>query len=138
MFHEHTPSRPRALLTALGLSLTILISGCINDSGGGFSAPGGDESGSSGTSGNGQVTLSWERPESREDGTTFMASEVDTYEVAYGSSSGDYTETLETSNTSARINSLPVGETYYFTVRIRDTNGLTSDYAPEVQAEVND
>ena len=140
MFREHTPSNSfppsRPLFAAIGISLTILLSGCIDGSGDGFSSPG-DDSGSHGTTGNGEVALNWERPETREDGTTFMASEVEHYEVAYGSSSGDYTETLKTANTSVRINSLPVGETYYFTVRIRDTSGLTSEYAPEESAEVD-
>ncbi|QIT56350.1 fibronectin type III domain-containing protein [Aquisalimonas sp. 2447] len=133
-------SRTRSGLAAVGVSLSLILGGCI-DNGGGFDNPGNGDSahsyGGASGSGDGEVTLSWERPTSREDGTTFMASEVDHYEIAYGSSSDDYTETFETANTSARINSLPTGESYYFTVRVRDTSGLISEFAPEISATVD-
>jgi len=138
--HANAFSRTHAVFAALGISLTLLLSGCI-DNGDGFSSPGSSDSGTgsgfAGATGSGEVALSWEPPDSRDDGTPLMASEVDKYKVAYGTTSGDYPETLETSGTSARINSLPTGETYYFTVRVQDHNGLTSEYAPEVSVEVN-
>ena len=86
----------------------------------------------------GEVTLSWEPPESREDGSDFMATEVDYYEVAYGPEPGEYAQTFETINTSATINSLNNGDTYYFTVRVHDDGGLTSEYATEVSKTIND
>ena len=66
-----------------------------------------------------------------------MASEVGYYEVAYGPEPGDCAQTFETIDTSATINSLNTGDTYYFTVRVTDSGGLTSEYPTEVSTTIN-
>lgn len=95
-------------------------------------ADNGDGDKDSGSDSSGEVTLSWHAPQTREDGTAFLESEVSHYEVAYGKESGEYTEVIEDlRNDSTRINSLTSGEEYYFTVRVFDQNGLVSEFSEE-------
>lgn len=81
------------------------------------------------------VTISFERPETRQDGSVLMASEIDRYEVFYGATSGDYEESFDTLNTSTEVASLDQG-TYYFAVKVYDTDGLASEFSEEVSTIV--
>ena len=133
----------RRLFAPLVLGLAVLLAGCISDSGDGSSdSLIGDGSSDStiggGSDSSGSVSLSWEPPEAREDGSDFEPSEVDYYEVAYGTESGNLTETVSgLINTSTEVNSLVPGENYHFAVRVVDNNGLRSAYSNEKVSEAN-
>lgn len=48
---------------------------------------------------------------------------ADSYDVSYGTSSGNYTETLANSNSPLSLNDLVHGTTYYFMVKAKNTLG---------------
>lgn len=129
---------PRPLRPLLVLGLAVLLAGCIEGSDGGSSDSligGGSGSGSNGSA---SVSLSWTPPTTREDGSEFGPDEVNYYEVAYGSESGNLTETVSNViNTSTEVNSLAPGETYHFAVRVVDNNGLRSAYSNEKTVEAD-
>lgn len=76
----------------------------------------------------GTATLSWTAPLTRVDGSSISLSEIQSYEILYGSSpeSLSNTITVDGSQTSAEITGLSPG-TWYFAIRVIDTNGLTSE-----------
>ena len=76
----------------------------------------------------GSATLSWTAPLTRVDGSAISLSEIQSYEILYGSSpdSLSNTVTVDGSQTSAKITGLNPGP-WYFSIRVIDTNGLTSD-----------
>ena len=82
------------------------------------------------------VALEWNRPREREDGSTLRASDVDRYELHYGQASGHYTHMEQTTSTSIELSDLDGGSTYYFAVRVYDTNGLASEFSGEVSESV--
>ena len=73
------------------------------------------------------VTLSWTAPLARVDGSSISLSEIQSYEILYGSSpdSLSNTVTVDGSQTSAQVTGLSPG-TWYFAIRVIDTDGLTS------------
>jgi hypothetical protein len=82
----------------------------------------------------GSVNLSWTAPVARTDGSLLAMSEITGYTVYYGTSKGNYPDSLSINNrsaTSATISNLPVG-TYYLVVTIRDTGGRESGYSSMV------
>lgn len=136
MFKLAFPSAQR-LMALLVLATVVLLGGCI--SGGGSGGGSGDSArGVADTSG--EVTLSWEPPETREDGAVFSPSEVDEYQVRYRREGGDYAfvdSPPEITNNTVSVNSLTPGEKYYFQVRVVDSNGLASNFSDEVSTVVN-
>jgi hypothetical protein len=57
------------------------------------------------------------------------------YKVMYGSSPGQYSQTLSVpvpTMTSVVIESLEAGRTWYFTVKSLNTSGVESDFSNEV------
>ncbi|MBY6070334.1 fibronectin type III domain-containing protein [Marinobacter salsuginis] len=76
----------------------------------------------------GTATLSWTAPLTRVDGSSISLSEIQSYEILYGSSpeSLSNTITVDGSQTSAEITGLSPG-TWYFAIRVIDTDGLTSE-----------
>ena len=76
----------------------------------------------------GSASLSWTPPVARADGSALAMSEIARYTVRYGTSAGNYPNSVNInggSSTSATIGNLPVG-TYYMTVTTGDTNGRES------------
>jgi len=76
----------------------------------------------------GSLSLSWTAPVARADGTALSLSEIAGYTVYYGTSAGDYSNSIDVngvSSTSVTITSLPVG-TYYVVATTRDLNGRES------------
>lgn len=60
--------------------------------------------------------------------------DLDVYEVHYGTSSGDYTEVLDAGReTSALLNGLENGTTYYIAVTATNSSGLRSAYSLEAE-----
>lgn len=117
-----------------------MASGCVSPSGGGGDGGGDGSSGNddSETSTSADITVSWEPPETREDGSDFLASSVESYELAYGTESGSYETHIEDiRNTSVTVDQLDNGETYHFVVRVHDSDGLVSDYSRELSVVAN-
>ncbi len=76
------------------------------------------------------VTLTWDAPTTNADGTPLT--DLAGYKVYYGTSSRDYTKTIDVGNTTTyQITGLS-GGTYYFAVTAYDTSGNESDYSEEV------
>jgi hypothetical protein len=93
----------------------------------------GGGSGSS-TSSSNSATLSWEAPTTNADGTPLT--DLGGYKVYYGTSSGNYTVSLDVGNvTTYKIDNLTPG-TYYFAVTAYDTSGNESGYSNEVSKTI--
>lgn len=130
-----TRSRASLYMVVCGAALTM-ASGCVSVEMGGSSDDSSDGDGNTTTSAD--VRVSWNPPETREDGSDFMASSVEDYELAYGTDSGSYETRIDNiRNTSITIDQLDNGETYYFVVRVRDSDGLVSDYSEELAVVAN-
>ncbi|MEP0002479.1 MULTISPECIES: PA14 domain-containing protein [Marinobacter] len=83
------------------------------------------------------ATLTWTAPLTRVDGSSIALSEIDSYEIVYGSSPTDLSNTVSVdgAETSAEIGGLATG-TWYFSIRVMDTNGLASANSEIVSKEV--
>ncbi len=106
------------------ISLIILTSFFLSGCG-----AGGSSSGSSGGSSGKSVTISWDAPGTNEDGTPLT--DLVGYNVYYGPSPGNYTQTIDIGNYTTVSIDLPSG-TYYFVVTAYDTSGNESSYSNEV------
>lgn len=77
------------------------------------------------------ITLSWVPPLSNEDGTTLT--DLAGYKIYYGTSSGDYMNSIDAGNLKTyQISGLLERLTYYFTVTAYDTSGNESMSSNEV------
>jgi len=74
------------------------------------------------------VTVSWTAPLTRVDGSSIALSEIQSYQILYGESPDSLTNTItvDGSETSAELTGLTPG-TWYFSIRVTDTDGLTSE-----------
>jgi len=94
------------------LPIIFVISGCaetVSSGGGGVFNPGG---GGTGSAPSGVLAINWVAPTEREDGTPLILSEIETYNLYYGSSPGDYQDTIDNSNVttdSVYISDFPGG-----------------------------
>lgn len=128
----------------LALILLVAISGCgagggtdaVVSSGGTIGGTTGDTGGTGGTTGGGAVvksaTLSWSPATTNSDGTPLV--DLAGYRVYYGTSSGNYTNTVDISDpaaTSTLIAGLASYTTYYFAVTAYDTSGNESSFSNE-------
>jgi len=81
------------------------------------------------------VTLSWVAPSQREDNTAIALSEIAGYKIYYGTTQGEYTNSVDINDGSAEsytFKAFPSG-TYFFVVTTLDTEGRESQYSPEVK-----
>ena len=86
----------------------------------------------------GSVTLSWVAPTARSDGTPLSMSEISGYTLYYGSSAGNYTNSVQIDDpftTSITVTDLPLG-TYYFAMTTRDVAGQESGYSTAAQRQI--
>ena len=86
----------------------------------------------------GSVSLSWVAPTTRSDGTPLSMSEIAGYTLYYGSSAGNYSNSIQIDDpftTSVTMADLPVG-TYYFVMTTRDVDGQESGYSTAAQRQV--
>lgn len=76
----------------------------------------------------GTVTLSWTAPLTRVDGSSISLSEIQRYEIVYGDSPSDLSNTVVVggAQTSAEISGLS-STTWYFSMKTVDTDGLKSE-----------
>lgn len=131
------------------LVLLLTLSGCGGGGGGGSSVSSNIDSGGSTSSGigdlglgdtgsgdspsdtpaTGSVTLSWEAPASNSDGSAL--NDLAGYKIYYGSSSSNYTNSVDVGNyTSASISSLSSGS-WCFATTAYDSSGNESTYSNE-------
>lgn len=77
--------------------------------------------------------LTWSAPTQREDTTPISTSEIDTYKVYYGTTSGFYKNQIDISKIvgqTAQLEEFNAG-TYYFAITTVDTDGRESKYSQE-------
>lgn len=82
----------------------------------------------------GSITVNWNAPVDRADGQALSVSEISTFTVYYGSSSGSYTSSVGVNDpvaTSLTIDDLPVGD-YYVVMTVTDSGGRESAYSAEL------
>ncbi|WP_158538963.1 PA14 domain-containing protein [Marinobacter vulgaris] len=82
----------------------------------------------------GEATLSWTAPLTRMDGSSLSLSAIDHYEIRYGQDQANPNQSLTAPGdaTSLKINDLDPG-TWYFSIRVVDTNGLQSVFSELVE-----
>ena len=83
------------------------------------------------------ATLSWVPPTTNVDETPLT--DLAGYKIYYGTSSGNYTEVVDTNDslsTEYTLGNLAPG-TYYFAATAYDTFGNESDYSNEVSKTIN-
>ena len=86
----------------------------------------------------GTLAIDWVAPSQRVNGTALLLSEIETYNLYYGSSPGDYQDTIDNSNVttdSVYISDFP-GGTYYFVVTTVTYDGLESRYSEEIEINI--
>ncbi|MGB5540405.1 MAG: putative Ig domain-containing protein, partial [Gammaproteobacteria bacterium] len=82
----------------------------------------------------GGFSLSWTAPVARADGTPLSLADIGGYRIYYGTSSGNYPDTIDVSDGSAQsaiVDNLPTG-TYHAVMTTYDSNGLESARSAEV------
>ena len=90
--------------------------------------------GDGGLSSSSSAKLSWVAPSAREDNSVLVLSDIAAFRIYYGSSSGDYSNTIDIIDhtaTQAVLAGLPSG-TYYVAVTTVDVDGRESIYSDEV------
>jgi len=78
--------------------------------------------------------LSWVAPSEREDGSGLSLSEIARFRVYYGTSSGDYSDTIDINDNAAvqmALVNIPSG-TFFIAITAVDADGLESTYSTEV------
>ncbi len=78
------------------------------------------------------LTVSWVAPSARADGAGLSLSEIAGYRIYYGSSQGNYANTIAINNSSATqrtLTNLATGRTYYIVMTTVDTAGRESAYS---------
>jgi hypothetical protein len=123
------------VVAALGFAL----SGCGGGGGSGAASPSASDASSANlpTGSDGGVTLNWMPPTENTNGSTLT--DLAGYNIHYGTSSGDYTQTVSVSNPGIAtyvVDNLTSG-TYYFSVGAVNSQGVESPLSSEVSATVN-
>jgi len=124
------------------LSSFIVFAGCgAGSTSASIPSNNGGSGGAGGTT-RGTVTLTWNAPTARTDGTSLNpATDITTYKLYYGTSSGNFTQHIDvTPNLTAPYTTtytltLASG-TYYFTVTDVDTSGQESSDSQEVMKTI--
>lgn len=83
------------------------------------------------------VTLSWTPPGTRVDGSSISLSEIEDYRINYGQDLKKLEKTIDVpaGTTKTEIKSLASG-TWYFTIQVIDTSGLSSEPSDPIEHEV--
>lgn len=82
----------------------------------------------------GSATLNWTAPVTRSDGLPLSLANIQGYRVYYGTSTGNYPNTVDIADGTAvqvTLNNLPVGK-YYLVMTTYDVAGRESIFSPEV------
>ncbi|WP_372966662.1 PA14 domain-containing protein [Marinobacter sp.] len=85
----------------------------------------------------GSVTLSWTPPGTRVDGSSIALSEIEGYRISYGQDIKNLNQSVEVpaETTQTTLNELAIG-TWFFTIQVIDTNGLSSESSEPVEYTV--
>jgi hypothetical protein len=119
--------RIKVPLPVIIVSLFIVLSFCSCGGGGGGSSTSINSPGNS-------ATLTWDAPTTNADGTPLT--DLAGYNLYYGTSSGNYTVTIDVGNvTTYGIDGFPPG-TYYFVLTAYDISGNESDYSTEISRTI--
>lgn len=121
-------------VAALGFALSGCGGGAAGAAG---SAASNDSSVDPPTGSDGGVTLNWMPPTENTNGSALT--NLAGYNIHYGTSSGDYTQTVSVSNPGIAtyvVDNLTAG-TYYFSVGAVNAQGVESPLSSEVSATVN-
>jgi hypothetical protein len=119
----------RIVLTAI---VVIVMTGCVVEeevsqaAAGNVTVTGGDGGGSGPTTGG--FSLSWTAPVIRQDGSPMSLAEIDGYRVYYGSTQGNYPDSVDINDgaaTAATVSNVPVGS-YYIVMTTYDSGGRES------------
>jgi hypothetical protein len=124
----------RGIAFCAAAALGLALSAC---GGSGSSASDPQADSSLPTASAGAVTIDWTPPTQNTNGSALT--NLAGYDINYGSSSGDYTQTITVANPGiARyvVDNLTPG-TYYFSLTAYNSDGTKSPPSPEVSATVN-
>jgi Putative Ig domain len=83
-----------------------------------------------------ELTISWEAPLVNTDGSTLT--DLSGYRIVYGSTSGQYTKTVEVNTaglTRYMLENLPSGK-YFIAVKAKNSKGVESDVSPEASVDL--
>lgn len=136
--------RGRGSRRGISLCVVAALGFALSACGGGGSAGVGTSDATAGsataappTASNGEVTLNWSPPTQNTNGSTLT--NLAGYDIHYGTSSGDYTQSVSVSNPGIAtyvVDNLTPG-TYYFSVGAVNSQGVESPLSSEVSATVN-
>jgi len=113
--------------------LMLLVAGLFGCGGGG----GGSSSGAPGSGSSKSVSISWEVPSTKMDGSTLTPDEIAGFKIYYGTESGTYTEVVDTGFAqNYTIDNLSAGATYYFAITCYDIHGNESGFSVEVSKTI--
>ena len=119
----------RLINLSIIITLILAIAGCGGGGSGGSGGGGSTSSTTDVTISTGSVTLSWDAPTTNSDGSPL--SDLAGYKVYYGTSSGNYTNSVDVGNIAgSSVSSLTPGS-WCFSVTAYDTSGNESNYAGE-------
>ena len=85
--------------------------------------------------GSSALAINWVAPTEREDGTPLILSEIESYNLYYGNSPGDYqffADNLNVTSNSIYITDFP-GGTYYFVITTVTEDGSESRISEEIE-----
>lgn len=83
--------------------------------------------------GPGTIILEWDKSTAKDDGSDYL--DAQGYEIHYGTEPGQYTVQVSVDDVStASIEGLESGTTYYFVAQAVDSSGNMSDFSNELAA----
>ena len=118
------------------MSTFLLISACGGGSSASISSAGDGGQASSVT---GTATVSWVMPSERTDNSPLPVSEIAGYKIYYGLSEAILDNSIQINDSSVNlytINTLTVGNTYYFAVVVIDNAGIESSLSNIAQKTI--
>jgi hypothetical protein len=92
----------------------------------------------------GSISVTWSAPSQREDGSPLPSGDIQSYTIYYSQTSGLYSDAITVAKmdgasvpTSATLQSLEKGSTYYIAGITVDTNGVPSQLSNEIIKTAN-
>ena len=82
----------------------------------------------------GSATINWTAPVARADGSPLSLADIEGYRIYYGSSAGDYPNSVDIDDGTAvqlTLSNLPLG-TYHLVMTTYDVAGRESAFSPEI------
>ncbi|WP_018716732.1 fibronectin type III domain-containing protein [Arhodomonas aquaeolei] len=123
---------------ALVLGVSLFLTACGGGGGGGSSSSS-DSPPAAPVTGDAAITISWQAPTEREDGSALSMSQLAGYRVYYGTSPGDYSQEVDISDPyqqSYTIEGLSSGS-YYIALQAYDDSNRLSAMSDPVSVQIN-